>query len=33
MAEIQPYQFEPEGTLQGEDDFDCFEEGGIIMKV
>ncbi|KAK2149282.1 hypothetical protein LSH36_457g01025 [Paralvinella palmiformis] len=30
---IRPYQFEPEGTLQGEDDFDCFEEGGIIMKV
>ena len=26
--DIQPYQFEPEGTLEDEDDPDCFEESG-----
>ena len=30
MNDIQPYQFEPEGTLEQEDDSDFFEESGII---
>jgi len=32
MTDIQPYQFEPERTLQDEDDFDCFKESGIIKE-
>ena len=26
MTDIQLYQFEPEGTLQDEDDSDCFDQ-------
>ena len=29
MTDIHPYQFESEGTLQDEDDSDCFEESEI----
>ena len=25
MNDLQPYKFEPEGTLEEEDNFDCFE--------
>jgi len=32
MNDIQPYQFESEGTLEEEDDSDCFEESGIVEK-
>jgi len=28
MNDIQPYHFDPEGTL--EDDSDCFKESGIV---
>ena len=28
MNGIQSYQFEPEGTLEDEDDSDCFEKKG-----
>jgi len=31
MTDIQPYQFDPEESLQDEDDSDCFEESGIIV--
>jgi len=33
MNDIQPYQFEPEGTLEEEDDSDCFEEIGIVDET
>jgi len=33
MIDIQPYQFDPEESLQGEDDSDCFEESGIIEVI
>jgi len=33
MNEIQQYQFEPEGTLEEEDDSDCFEESGIVEET
>ena len=32
MTDIRPYQFEPKGTLQDEDDSDCFEESRIIKE-
>ena len=32
MSDIQPYQLEPEESLQDEDDSDCFEESGIIEE-
>jgi len=28
-----PYPFEPEGTLEKEDDSDCFEESGIVKET
>jgi len=33
MNDIQPYQFELEVTLEEEDDFDCFEESGIVKEI
>ena len=33
MNDIQPYQFEPEGTLEEEDDSDHFEENEIIEET
>ena len=32
MNDIQPYQFESNGTLEAEDDSDCFEESRIIEE-
>ena len=33
MNDIQPYQFEPEGTLEEEYDSDCFEESRIVEET
>ena len=33
MNDVQPYQFEPEGTLEEEDDSNCFEETGIVEET
>jgi len=32
MTDIQSYQFDPEETLQNEDDSDCFEESRNIKE-
>jgi len=32
MTDIHPYQFGSEGTLQDEDDSNCFEESRIIEE-
>ena len=33
MNDIQPYQFEPKGTIEEEDDPDCFEENRIVEET
>ena len=32
MNDTPPYQFEPEETLQDEDDSDCFEKSEIVEE-
>jgi len=33
MNDIQPYHFETELTLEEEDDYNCFEESGIVKET
>jgi len=33
MNDIQTYQFEPEGTLEEEDDSNCLKESGIVEET